>query len=290
MTARRPQSGFILVMVLLVLAVAASLLAACARQTTRLALEAGAAERELQRRWGERAIEAACLPRAEAILGAAATETDPAPAAVRASVVLGGMDFDVMVADEAAKANVNLLAEKREPDALPAALSDLGAGRWSLQVIPRPIEPSGREIRSPRMRFVHLEQVYVTREPAALLGTADRPGPASLVTCWGDGRVHFRRAPRDVLRTVLEGSLSAYAVDRLVRLREEDREASLEQLLKDLDLEDDARAAAFARLTSKSSCHSLWIVGRGRTRSWHRFIVEQAGDAGNDSGRWTFAW
>ena len=47
----RRRSGFVLVMVLVVLAIAATVLAATARRSCALALRAGAAQRDLQVRW-----------------------------------------------------------------------------------------------------------------------------------------------------------------------------------------------------------------------------------------------
>ncbi len=278
-------------MVLVVLALAGSLLGICAHRTSRRALAAGVQERRLQRTWGMRSLDTACLARAEAILIEADREDRPPPAAVHRRITLGNTTFDLVVADEQAKANVNALAAERGREAIRASAGALSAGRWILQVVPRPVREKTGEIRSPQVLFASLEQVFADVSPADLLGTGpDRPGPAEDLTCWGNGKVHVRRAPPTVLREMLTGALSEYQVHRLCLLREELPDAGLEELLGRLELESEERDRLRKRLTQDSNCHSLWIVARGRTRDWHRLIVNQTGDATNDAGRWTFVW
>lgn len=297
MIVRRKRRGFVLLMVLVVLALAGSLLGICARRTSDRALAAGLSARDLQRRWGVRSLQAACLGRAEAILSAPAADGRPAPpapaapAAVRRSITLGDAAFDLVIADEQAKANVNRIASLRDAGGLRSSLSALSAGRWVLQVLLRPVEQKTGEIRSPPLQYASLEQVFAAASPADLLGVPpDQEGPAARVTCWGNGKVHFRRAETAVLREMLADVLSEYQVHRLSVLRDEMPEAGLSEILGRLELDATRLAAVQERVTESSSCHSLWIVARGRTRDWYRLCVAQAGDAGNDVGFWTLAW
>ena len=283
--------GFVLLMVLVVLAVAGSLLGVSARRTGEAVLEAGVAARELQRTWAMRSLQAGCLPRAEAILLARAPEDGPAPATVWTTVRLGETPFDVVVSDEQAKANVNLLAAARGRAAVRASVSRLSDGRWPLQVLLRPVVQASGAIHTPPRVYASLEQVFASASPADLLGDdADRRGPSERVTCWGSGRVHVRRAGRPVLRETLQETLTEAQLARLVTLREEMPEADIETLLRELELKEAEAAAVRARLVETSTCHSLWLVARGRTRRWFRLTVEEQGDAANDAGRWTFVW
>lgn len=285
------EPGFALLMVLVVLAVAGSLLGLCAHRSSRRALDAGLEVRGLQRKWAVWSIEATCLARAEAILVEGTPEGGPPPAIVRQSIDLGGQTFDLVVADEQAKANVNQVAAARGPDGVRACAGAVGEGRWVLQVLPRPVETKTAEIRSPRVLYVSLEQVFSDASAADLLGAGpDRPGPADRLTCWGNGRVHFRRAPAAVLGQALDGLLTQYDLHRLLTLRDELPGAGLSEILARLGLKDTVQAEAEKRLTQSSTCHSLWIVARGRTRDWYRLTVRQEGDAENDAGRWTFVW
>jgi hypothetical protein len=286
----RTRRGFVLLMVLVVLAVAGSLLGLCAHRTSRRALEVGIRERTLQRRWAVRSLEAVCLPQAEAILTEAGPEEGPPPASVRQTLDIGGTTFDLVVADEQAKANVNQVTAIRRTDGVRACAGALSEGRWVLQVVPRPVDVKTSEIRSPKVLYASLEQVFQNTAPEDLLGTRDRPGPAERLTCWGNGKVHFRRSPVAVLRVVLEGVLTEYQLHRLVTLRDEQPDAGLHEILAGMELDDKMREDAETRLTETSTCHSLWITARGKTRQWHRLSVTQQGDAENDAGHWTFVW
>ena len=285
------KRGFVLLMVLVVLAVAGSLLGVCARRTSNRILAAGIRQRQLQRKWGVRSLTAACLPRAEAILSDAEDEGKPAPAVVRRRIALGGTAFDLVIADEQAKANVNGIARARGHEGVRASAAALSEGRWVLQVISRPVKQTARGTRLSPLRYVSLEQVFAAASAADLLGPdAGRPGPAEQLTCWGDGRVHFRRAPVAVLREALKGVLSEYLLHRLCAAREEAPDARLAEVLTQLDLESEQRAQLRRHLTERSGCHSLWIVAHERSRDWYRLTVDWTGGAENESGWWIFEW
>jgi len=285
------QPGFVLLLVLLVLAMAGTLLGLVAAQTSRRALEAGLAVRDLQRRWAVQSLESLCIPHSETILTDAAREGELPPTAVRTTITLGGTLFELFVADEQAKVNVNQLAASGGDSQVRMAASALSEGHWVLQVIPRPVEMSMDEIRTPPMRFVTFEQIFSNVRPTALLGTwPDNPGPARCLTCWGNGRVNLTRATATVLRTALADVLTEYELCHLAALRDESPDASVQDLIAQLDLEDKVRKAAERQLTDSSTCHSLWIVAHEKTRDWYRLTVCQRGDAENDSGRWTFVW
>jgi len=278
-------------MVLVVLAIAGSLLAVSARRTSERALEAGAAQRELQRKWGMRSIQTALLPRAEAILEEKTAEGDRPRVSAARAITLGDMGFAIVVGDEQAKANVNLIVALADRERLRGSISILNGGRWLLPVVLRPVQEKSGEIRSPPVQYASLEQVFAAPSPADLLGKApDAEGPAARLTCWGNGKLNFRRAEELVLRVVLSDILDEYQMHRLCVLREEMPEASVSGILGLLELEKDKRALLQKRVTDASSCHSLWIVAQGRTRNWCRLIVRQQGDEANDSGLWTFAW
>lgn len=277
-------------MVLVVLAMGGSLLAVVAHRATGRSAEAGAAARDLQRKWGLRGLQTAYLGRAEEVLARHTTELEPPPVTVREKAILGGVEFDLIVSDEQAKANVNVVSARRDKDGLRACLAALSSGRWPLQVILRPVEEKSGAIRSVPLLYASLEQVFTVSGPVELLGTDSVAGPARRVTCWGSGKVNFRRAEPAVLREVLTPVLDEYQVHQLCLLRDAMPTAGLGAILAELELEKDTRAAAEKLLADGSSCHSLWIIARGRTRQWHRLCVKQVGDAENDAGACILDW
>src|SRR5437868_13748710 len=113
MTHRLPQNrpAFVLVAVLGLLVLSATLLVAVSRAAPRSALAARSAEEALQRRWGAVTCRNAVLPYADQMLTALEQERRRPTAKFETSIRLGNMTFDLVVADEQAKANVNTMLQ-----------------------------------------------------------------------------------------------------------------------------------------------------------------------------------
>ncbi len=294
MSARHTHNrGFVLLMVLLVLTICGTILAAAARRSGQQALRAGQALREVQVRWGSLSCKAACLPTAEVLLRAARADDHPAPVEIRRSVKLGTMTFGLLIADEQAKANANRLAARGGSVDLAAALRTLQVGqRRALQVLPRPAARSvTTAITSAPMLYAGPEQLFSVRHPSELVALDEGDTSAlSRITCWGSGRINLKRAELRVLRQSLAGLATETQLARLVAFRGENPDCTLGEMLGQLELTDKQSTALRPHVTDTSNCHSLWVVAEGATRSWHRLYVEQLGDGENDSQAWTFRW
>jgi len=306
MRRRRHNSGFVLIIVLLVIVIASTALAATVRHSCQQALRAAEKTRNLQRRWGALSCRAVALPRAELTL-ADRSETERGPlAVVRDSVTLGRMTFTLVVGDEQAKANVNLLTARHGKRGLREALRSLQLDqrrvlRTRLQpsaVAPDPAEPMATLYGS-------FEQLFAITHPSDLVGAggggvAGRSGPGTAaqtifsqkyasdrITCWSNGKVNFKRGDRRVLRRVLDGVLNETHVDALIRIRDDVPNCTLGEALDQLELEKDARNAARELLTDMSWCHSLWIIVDDGVRTWHELHIAGAATESED---WSFAW
>ena len=308
---RQSRRGVALVMVLLVLVLAGTALAASARRSCDRALAAVEATERVQLKWAVLSARAVGTAGAETWLAEEAEALEAPVAVARRRVVLGGLQLDLVAGDEQAKANVNLLSARggdgggRGGDAdLADALRGLqGRERRALLVQLRPQTPREGVISALPRRYQSFDQVFASAEPSALvdpLGAA--PCPADRITCWGNGRVNVCRADREVMRHALAGLATETELDAMCRLRLDRPGCTADEMLAALELPD-ARLAPLAKaVTDASSCHSLWIVARpvAKTRAargdresgrtWHRLFVVQQGDAENDAGEWTFQW
>ena len=289
---RRRRSGFVLLMVLLVVAIAGTLMAGAARRCAARSLQAGSRVEQLQLRWGRRSCRDLCLSRAEQLLMQDEAAKREAVVSAHRAVELGGMKFDIVVADEQAKANVNVLTQKKGLVGMTASVRRLQSRqRKALLVLPRPVMnlPSGLT-RVP-MLYGSYDQLFRFERPAEL---TDFEAPASsalnYVTCWGGGRVNFRRAGNKVLREVLAGSLDETQLKKLIELRKDTPDVTMGEALRHLELNRRKIEQLRKELTERSRCYSLWVVAQGSSRSWHRLYVNQAGDAENDPQQWTFSW
>ena len=301
------RCGFVLLMVLVVLVLAGTVLAATARRSGREALVAAGEMEDLQVAWALRSARAVGQASAETWLAEEAAESrrrdaDSPPVRAARTVRLGTMEVTIVVTDEEAKASANLLAARGGLEGLASSLRRLMSPcRTAARIELAPATPRAETISAWPRLYQSYAQLYPDNRAADLLGgaaggseglgEADAPGVADAVTCWGSGRVNVRRASREVLRQTLAGLATEEEIDRLIRYRQEVPGGSAQEAVAQLDLEDEQRAQALARaLTDVSRCHGLWLTARGSTRSWTELHVRQEGDAENDSGQWSFQW
>ena len=287
------NTGFILVTVLLLLVVAGALAASAARYNCAQALQAGAALEALQVRWGSESCRAVCLAEAERFIVEGDEGDQDTPAPLSCSVVLGDIRFHLRLADEQAKANVNTLAARLGADSIGEPLWRLQEGRRrALPVQLRPCGPLAGAVGGALnpAPYIAFDQLFVFDHPSELMPV--EPGedsPIDRVTCWGDGRVNFKRADPIVLREVTLGVLDEAQRDALRTYRDEHPDATVAEALKSLALDKDKAAAAGALLTDESLCYSLWVVGEGASRKYYRLYVAGRGLAGGFVTR-SYAW
>jgi len=296
MTLHSRRRGYVLLIVLMVLAIAGSVLAVVCRMSLERAMFAERAQADLQRRWGVLTCQAVLLPKAEAALSAGAVPASE----VRRDLHLGGQLFSLVFGDEQAKANVNLLyrdaglagAENRVREVVASTklrvelrpLSDgsetPGFGRKAGGIAAAGDGADPAEL--PRA-FESLGQIFVGAKPADLVEahTGVVPVTATL-TCWGDGSLNFRRASPDAIREVCAATLSSAEITRLLDLRAKNPTADSSDLLDMLKLTDKTRAALDDLLVDDSSCRSLWIISRSAERNWYDLAVLD-GSAGDSS-------
>jgi hypothetical protein len=297
----------VLVLTLAVLVLAATALASAGRLAVRHAARARDAERDLRRRVGVASCRAAVLPRAEQILVAQEVRRGAPVAQHRAAVRLGEFTFDLVIADEHAKASVNAILATAPRDVVETRLRRALAGSGLPgAVVLRPVPSSTDE----RVHVVSaFGQVFNEVEPQALLSSRGGvPAPTDLLTCWGGGAINVRRASEAALRLALSPPWTSADVARLLEARRAMFEAKtsdssnlrpsparpapgaarrrdpLARLLQDAQIRTGG-----AGLTLESACHSLWIVTRDGRRQWYDLAVA---DAPKDQPRRviTFTW
>jgi hypothetical protein len=282
-------------MVLLVLVISATVLAATARRCGQDALRAAQAQHQLQWHWGALSVRAAALPRAEQLL---LQDRDARPDEVvleaRRTLVLGDMQFAVLVADEAAKADANAVWREHGSRGLAATLDALqeDASR-PMTVRLRPQESADGDSAT----FRSLDGLVALTHPRDWMGTNEAEGAAlrRRVTCWGGDKLNVARADLAVLREILAECLTPSQIADLDGLRRQpDVGFSLAQASGSLGLTPEQLRQFKSLATDAPGRHSLWIRADGGTRSWYRLYVEenaqdQAADDAQAAER-TFDW
>ena len=302
------RSGYVLVLTLGVLVLAATLMVSAGRAAILRAAEARREAEDLQRKWAWLSARDAMLPRAEALLAGVEARTRRVTAEHAETVAIGGLVVEIRLADEQAKANVNWLIDRGGRAAAESRLRSVLAGTGLVNqvrltpALDPPARPAPRaqpptaglfELPAPVVRrwVSGWGQVLDGYDPEMIAGrAAGRPAAGELLTCWGSGHINIRRAPESALRLALGQSFTAAEVSRLVGVRdtllqpggaERLRAANTPEALRRLPVRRLLAAAGVdARpnlppMTEVSGCHSVWVVIRDGRRAWHRLSVRE---------------
>ena len=305
--ARHPR-GYVLLLTLLLLAIAAAALAGVCRAGLQQAVQASRAQDDLQRRWGALSCRTALLPKAPAVFDAS-----PAGAASAETVIhvdLGGQSLSLTFGDEQAKASVNLLHATGQHAGATRAVREIvraagTAARVELRPMTpeepaEPVEPTERDEADGMYADLDVQpllaswsQVFPRATPDELLrrrGTL--PSVTANLTCWGDGLLNVRRASREALVHVCDRVLTPAQVSKLIAAREKDpAEFDVWEALDALELPEGRASDAQRLLTDESTCYSLWIVTRAGGREWYHLATADFADGGEMVGdTLTFEW
>ena len=322
-TLRFRNRGYVLVVTLGLLILAAGLMVAVSRGTMRHTIAARLAADELQHRWGVISCRLAVLPYAESILLANEVTHHTSSPSYRARVQLGDEVFDLMIGDEQAKANVNVLFDHTDrataEERLRQGLSGTGLGiNVRLRPSPSPLNapapvPATGPLTSPTTKssdapvglpiwISGFGQVFEDASAEKLLATQGSFRVTELLTCWGGGRVNLRRVTPAALQLAVGTKLSRMDQGRLLDIRNRVAEGTPLPLPKKGPVDKDpilrmARAAGIdpkhfdglTSLTEASTCHSLWITSNDHRRTWHFLSIMDETDK-NQPRNSAFVW
>lgn len=283
-------------MALMVLVVAGVMLAAMARQSCREALLAGAAQEQLQARWGSRGLEAAILPQANDIFLTQQEGGGPISPRIDARFDLGGMTFQAVLSDEQAKREANTIYRGQGPQGLTAAIEALqqdAAKPLKIALAPTPpiaSQPASSRPSPEQLEFTSFHQLFRFDHPRQLLAPGGKSGGIiGRLTCWTPGKVNLARADELVLKTHLAGVLTGEQVDKVLKYRRGHPSLTLEDMVKELELGGAKEIELRNLLTDHSVNYSLWVVAHALTRDYYRFYVYASRE---DGGRelLSYAW
>ncbi len=300
--ARHHRSGYVLPMTLVLVALAGVVLEMASRRSLGAATDAIDAETALQIKWTRRSCAKTVPPLAERILSDVEAEYTRPVASHRLTITLNDLPVELVISDEQAKANVNALYERlgkertthqlqRLTASTPAPGIPSGGNRRSAtanhysrnhsgvsQLLLRPTHLDGRRQQGgPLPLFGSHDQVFQGATPRNLaIGSTSEPPLGHAITCWGDGKLNYRRAPVETIIAVCQPELSFAKAQELGELRAEQPGLGLSELLRRLELKQGQLRAIRNRLTGRSGCWSLWIAIHDDRREWFRLnILEQ---------------
>jgi len=293
-------------MTVVLIAVAGLFLAGIARQSLTLALNAHEMQETLQRRWGELSCRQAILPRADAILKqqqGPVKENDAegtiGAVSVSARVVLSGMTFDLLLADESAKVSLNAICRYQGDEAVGRLISEMPQSSGILPVRLRPYQLRSDATNSPA--FDSWGQVFA-------LDRVEGPKAAQLLeaattemTCWGGGKLNLERATDENVERIGRLAVGEKVISQLLEHRKQclakrntsQREAKtattkaeamaaaaqkswLPELLDTIKVRASERRCLNDLFADRSTSYSLWTTIHTTKRSWCQLSILDA--------------
>jgi hypothetical protein len=287
------RGGYVLLMTLALLVIAALAQAGLARRSLHAALAANEAQSELQRHWAAASCRDFMLQQAETIFiqmeeaGEQRRPRWPTPRHINASLKLGEFDIQLVLADEDAKTNLNALQAKKPTDVHLALIQHARSG-----LTPELRLDMSREGKLRKRWFATWGQVFPIASTLALPDGWERLVQVSQeITCWGDGKPNIRRASDQTVETIATTAIGGAAARKLLEARRAvDDDLLLADLLGTLDLRRADQLKLRGVLSDRSSCYSLSMaLGEGRRRWYHLWVQGDRAASGGANVQ-SFSW
>lgn len=300
---RRRRRGVVLLIVVACIVIAGLAMVGVTRQSLQLATASLESESELQQRWGTISLQRTLLHSAPKIFAdldkrsLATGNAGPFPCTVGSKILLGGMKYDVLLADEQAKLNLNFAYHARGKN-IAELLARKMKGRGELRVRMMPevasAAPSshtvGRrdaaeraddepDMPPPPAAFRHWGQVFdLAYSRGGRVASPLLPLATSRITCWGRGEVNITRAPNDVIEETCRAVLGPGVARKLVSQYRENPTLNVQQIARQLDVDSQELRALGQLLTTQSSTYSLWLTSASLHGTQRWFAVASPSD------------
>lgn len=281
---RKRREGYVLIMTLVLIAVAALSVAGVARRSLQVATESIAAERRLQRHWGATSCRQLLLDGADELFlklqepHEEGTLLWPSPSRISAQVELSGMTYRLWLSDEDAKLNLNQL-RARFPKESRALLSEVVDTAVPLQLVPD-LSPQARQKKrwySSWGQVVDLNQVWQEKKLDPFLATT------AFITCWGSRKLNIHRVSDKLLVLVASKAVTHSVAQKLLEARTKATRLEWDELLKPLALKRRDARKLKAWFGEKSTCFSLWLELDDGHRQWyHQWVLGDRGGSAQD--------
>jgi cell division protein FtsL len=263
------RSGYVLLLVIVTIVIAATALVQLANRSLVEHGESLRANQELQTKWGRLSCEQAILPSAEAIfevLDRSRDTTDRKKVVpiwrLRQSTILGKQRFDLLLADESAKASVAGIYRASNREARLTALRDLVPPR--LQIALRVNIGSNPSV-SARESPASDKNTNIPLGTVVNLAVLDQAGGRRQIvefleklTVWGDGPLNLHRAPDDCILAVCQAVVPKERARRLIKTYRDSGPVEVEVLLQRVVKNESERLQLRRLLTDASFSYSLW--------------------------------
>lgn len=278
-----PRHGYALLLVMITLVIVATLLVRLSNQALRQSAASLEAERMLRVKWGSISCERAALNRAETYFAdweqSRSKESVPVELPgrqsngplVRQQVQLGDCRFDLLIADEDAKANLYSSTEASNTLPLDSALRSLVPPKFTTQLR-----------LTTRVHRRHWGELFDLRQMRKQYGTLRVLPEATVnVSLFGSGILNVHRASDSAFREMASTVVPQGRADRLIETLRDSPNMNVETLLRKTIKNESEQSQLQAILGDRSSTYSVWtegFSGRGQHQlTYHVRRVDENG-------------
>ncbi|MEM6689189.1 MAG: hypothetical protein AAF664_07170 [Planctomycetota bacterium] len=280
------RQGVVLLMVIAVFVVCLMTMAVVARRTLELSRSAAEQTRDLQRRWAVASAEAQVFPLAERIfkerIEARVKNGNLEPlTTLRDALTLNNVTIDMLIGDEDAKLNLNLLHRSGGASDVEKALRDTIPPSAFSAVRLRPLEANSGGQSGMRF-YPSWGQVFDLERLGQQTGTTlTLPNLCDRLTVDGSQALNIRRATDEAISSVAELVVPAATADRFVDRYRSTPAADVELLILTTVRNRRDQERLKALFSQESSNFSMWVNASSRTGvDLRRLIVSRRDEFG----------
>ncbi|MFN3193453.1 MAG: hypothetical protein ACE361_23275 [Aureliella sp.] len=264
------RSGYVLLLVIVLLIVAASLMVRFANETMTIHLVSVESAERLQAKWGRLSCERVILPNADSVFERLnEPDLDEPIWQVRQTTVLGNQRIELVLTDESAKAGLRNLsrrgAKSGEGGFALATMQRLVppslASALNLQFgLTKPIDPPSvnSDDASAQGNSLGIGSLVNMREIRRLGGERRLVEFLEKMTVWWDGPINVKRADDECLLATCEAVLTRGRAQRFLSTLRESSAVDVEVLLQRVVKNEEEQVRLRPLLTDASFAFALW--------------------------------
>ncbi len=311
----KPKRGFVLLMVLVAIIVVGVAMTTSARRSLQASLAAAEEHRSLQRRWGMLSCQRTLLPAAASIFEVSDLNTRRErnrergsqrafPSILESRIQLGGQTFDLLLADEDAKANLNAIYDaggERECEQAIRRLTGPMESRTARLMPTRKSQSTLATQQAKRTDLQSTDQTTKTNNSSENLGLSFRSWGEVFdlvqlnrlagedrqlakmtrnLSLHGSGRLNVFRAPDETLLAVCGAVVQDGLARRVLANLRETSLGEIGLILERTVTNAEDRNALRTMLGATSSSFSIWIEATDGNSRQQRLAIQALNEIG----------
>ncbi len=278
---RRQRKGFLLLGVIVLIAVATMILASVANFSFNHAHSTIQAQQECQLRWTAASSQRLLLHLLKEEPDRILQGIEQNGVGTPLSLSLGDVSLQILVGDESAKLDLNLVHAERKNETASIVK------RFCEQGVAVELQPKVRNRDAKDNAFVSWGQVFAPTNYGAT--PIDLVVQTKQITCWGK-RVNINSAADEVLGETCSLVVGDIIANRIVRLRNEEASRSVGQILSLLEITAEQRQKLQRVLTDQSVSQTIWINASHNKGSFESYWLTVREGFPTSSNRRTSIW